>query len=102
MLRETLVGRKSMERTQYDVAIKLIGNQRPCHGGHKIGDEWLWQEKTLGGMCWAAYNSIFPFALVLKYGGTFPWQQDPDVVTASCPDAEVVNVFELRRLPKRQ
>jgi uncharacterized repeat protein (TIGR04076 family) len=52
-------------------------------------------------MCWAAYNSIFPFAMVLKFGGSFPWQQNPDVVTASCPDGEVVNVFEIRRVPKK-
>ena len=91
-----------MERRQYDVAIKLVGNQKPCHGGQKVGDEWLWQDKTPGGLCWAAYNSIFPFALTLKYGGSFPWQENPDVITASCPDGEVVNVFELRRMPRKQ
>ncbi len=90
-----------MERKQYDVVIKLIGNQNPCHIGHKVGDEWLFQYKTPGNMCSLAYNSIFPFALVLKFGGTFPWQKDPDVVTASCPDQEVVNVFELRRVPAK-
>ena len=84
----------------YDVSIKLINNQKPCHNGHKVGDEWLLQDKTPGGICWAAYNSIFPFAIVLKHGGSFPWQTDPEVITASCPDREVVNVFEIRRIPK--
>jgi uncharacterized repeat protein (TIGR04076 family) len=83
----------------YDVSIKLIGNQQPCHNGHQIGDEWILGNKTPGGICWAAYNSIFPFALVLKHGGSFPWQSDPNVMTVSCPDCEVVNVFELRRVP---
>ena len=87
-----------MEQKEYDVSIKLIGNQRPCHAGHKVGDEWLWRDKTPENMCWAAYNAIFPFAMVMKYGGRFPWQTDPDAVTASCPDAEVVNRFEIRRL----
>jgi uncharacterized repeat protein (TIGR04076 family) len=85
----------------YDIKIKLVGNINPCHSGHKVGDEWLWDEKAPGGMCWAAYSSIFPFALVLKYGGQFPWQDDPDTVTASCPDPEVVNRFEIRRIPKK-
>jgi len=86
----------------YDVRIKLIGNQKPCHSGHKIGEEWLFQDRIPAGICWAAYNSIFPFAAVLKYGGSFPWQTDPDVVTACCPDGEVVNVFELRRIPREK
>ena len=89
-----------VERKQYDVAIKLISNKGPCHGGHKVGDKWLWQEKTPGGICWAAYNAIFPFGIVLKYGGSFPWQEDTEVITASCPDGEVVNVFELRRVAR--
>ncbi len=90
-----------MPPKQYDVRIKLISNQRPCNIGHKVGEEWLWEYKVPGGLCWFAYNAILPFAAVLKYGGTFPWQKDPDVITASCPDAEVVNVFELRRVPRK-
>jgi uncharacterized repeat protein (TIGR04076 family) len=90
-----------MAAKQYDLVIKLVSNQRSCPSGHKVGDEWLWQDQTPSGLCWAAYNAIFPFAIVLKYGGTFPWQQDPDVITASCPDHEVVNVFEIRRTPRK-
>lgn len=90
-----------MERKQYDVSIKLISNRKPCNIGHKVGEEWLLQYKTPDGLCWAAYNAIFPFAIVLKYGGSFPWQKDPDVITASCPDQEVVNVFEIRRIPRK-
>jgi uncharacterized repeat protein (TIGR04076 family) len=44
-----------------------------------------------------AYNAIFPFAVAIKTGGTFPWQQDPDVLTVARPDPEVHNVFEIRR-----
>jgi uncharacterized repeat protein (TIGR04076 family) len=40
-------------------------------------------------------------ALALSIGGTFPWQADPDVITLSCPDADVHNVFELRRRLKK-
>jgi hypothetical protein len=75
-----------MERKQYEVVIKLIANDRPCHAGHKIGDEWV-------------YNALYPAALALSVGGTFHWQEDPDVLILSCPDAEVKNVFELRRRP---
>jgi uncharacterized repeat protein (TIGR04076 family) len=88
-----------MERKAYEVSIKLIGNQRPCHSGHKIGDEWVFNYMTPGGMCSLAYNAIYPVALALQFGATFPWQEDPDVIQLSCPDGEVNNIFELRRRP---
>ncbi|OGN99390.1 MAG: hypothetical protein A2Y89_00510 [Chloroflexi bacterium RBG_13_51_18] len=88
-----------MERKQYEVVIKLISNQSPCHVGHKIGQEWVFNYFTPPAMCGLAYNAIYPAALALSVGGTFPWQEDPDVLTLSCPDYEVNNVFELRRRP---
>ncbi len=87
-----------MERKEYDVVIKLVRNQKPCHIGHKIGDEWAFGYKTPDGMCSLAYNAIYPAALLLKYGGAFPWQDDPDVVEIACPDGEVNNIFEIKRL----
>ena len=90
-----------MPAKEYEVVIKLIGNRSPCHSGHKIGDEWVFDYFTPPGMCSLAYNALYPVALALSIGGTFPWQQDPDVITMSCPDAEVHNVFELRRRPKK-
>ncbi len=88
-----------METKQCEVVIKLINNLSPCHSGHKIGDEWVFNYMTPGGMCGLAFNAIYPVALALQFGATFPWQEDPDVITVSCPDAEVNNVFELRRRP---
>jgi uncharacterized repeat protein (TIGR04076 family) len=89
-----------LETKQYKVVIKLVGNQMPCHIGHQVGDEWVFDYMTPGGMCSLAYNAIYPIALALQFGATFPWQDDPDVIQASCPDVEVNNVFELRRVPK--
>lgn len=90
-----------MEQKHYEVVIKLIANNSPCHSGHKIGDEWVFDYFTPPGMCSLAYNALYPSALALSIGGTFPWQEDPDVLTLSCPDAEVNNVFELRRRLKK-
>ncbi len=87
-----------MERKDYKVIIKLIGNQNPCHSGHQIGDEWVFDYMTPGGICSLAYNSIYPVALTLQFGGMFPWQDDPDVIHVSCPDGKVNNIFELRRI----
>lgn len=90
-----------MVSREYEVVIKLISNRSPCHSGHKIGDEWVFSYMTPPGMCSLAYNALYPVALALSIGGTFPWQEDPDVITMSCPDAEVTNVFELRRRVKK-
>ena len=86
-----------MEAKAYEVRIKLIANQSPCHSGHKIGDEWIFDYMTPGGMCGLAYNAIYPVALTLQFGGTFPWQEDPDVIEVACPDGQVNNIFELKR-----
>jgi uncharacterized repeat protein (TIGR04076 family) len=32
------------------------------------------------------------------FGGSFPWEKDPDVTTVACPDPDNPVVFELRRL----
>jgi uncharacterized repeat protein (TIGR04076 family) len=90
-----------METKQYEVVIKLISNQNPCHSGHKIGDEWVFDYFTPAHMCSLAYNTIYPVALALSIGGTFSWQQDPDVITIACPDGDVHNIFELRRRLKK-
>jgi uncharacterized repeat protein (TIGR04076 family) len=86
-----------MEMKVYEVVIRLVANQRPCYVGHKIGDEWVFNYFTPSSMCGLAYNALYPVALALQFGATFPWQEDPDVITLACPDAEVNNVFELRR-----
>ena len=91
-----------METKVYEVVIKLVSNQKPCHSGHKIGDEWIFNNMTPPNMCSLAYNSIYPAAVVLQFGGMFPWQEDPDVVQMACPDGEVNNIFELRRRPLQQ
>ena len=88
-----------METKEYEVVIKLVGNQNPCHSGHQIGDEWVFNYMTPPNMCGLAFNALYPVALTLQFGGTFPWQDDPDVIQVACPDGEVNNIFELKRRP---
>ena len=92
---------KTAKPKQYEVTIKLVANDHPCHSGHKIGEEWVFDFRPTPGLCGFAYNSLFPFAMALLTGGKFPWQGDSDVIKVACPDAEVHNVFELRRRVKK-
>jgi len=82
----------------YKVSIKVVSQKGTCALGHKVGDQWIVDWKTPEGICLSAFNSLFPSLAALMYGGAFPWESDPDVARAACPDADNPVVFELRRL----
>ncbi len=49
-------------------------------------------------MCSSAYDTVIPFARILRYGGELPWADDKDVLLLSCPDPNVQVIYEVRRL----
>ena len=85
---------------RYDVAVKVVSQEGTCAREHKVGDEWVIGKKTPEGICLAAFDVLYSNARVLMFGGSFPWETDPDVNTVACPDAKNPIVFELRRLRK--
>jgi uncharacterized repeat protein (TIGR04076 family) len=85
---------------RYEVGIKIISQKGTCTYEHKVGEEWVLKTKTPEGICLTAFYSLLPKAAVLMFGGSFPWEADPDVTRIACPDAENPVVFELRRLRK--
>jgi len=44
-------------------------------GNHKIGQKFIVERTTPGGMCLGAWNSIAPYVTTLLYGGNFPWEE---------------------------
>lgn len=84
---------------QYKIRITLLKNDKTCNQGLKPGTEWLYDKEFPQGLCSFAFSSLRPFIEVLKHGGSFPWEPDPNVVTQCCPDHLVNNVFEVRREP---
>ena len=80
------------------VIARVISQQGTCEAGHKVGDEFSVGGATAAGMCPFAFYAMFPFFTVLQFGGSFPWEKDPDRTTVACPDAENPVVFELRRV----
>jgi uncharacterized repeat protein (TIGR04076 family) len=80
-----------------DVIARIISQKGTCAVGHKVGDEFIIGEKTPPGLCVWAFYSLFPFASVLQFGGSFPWEENPDKITVACPDPGNPVVFELRR-----
>ena len=80
-----------------DVIAKVISQKGTCAAQHKAGDEFVIGQQTLPNLCSWAFYSLFPFAQVLQFGGSFPWEQDRNKTTVACPDPENAVVFELRR-----
>ena len=82
-----------------NVIAKVISQEGTCAAGHRVGDEFIIGQKTPLGICSWAFYTLFPFAEVLQFGGSFPWQKDPNKTTVACPDPANPVVFELRRGP---
>ena len=80
-----------------DVMAKIVSQKGTCVAGHKVGDEFIIGQQTPPNLCSWAFCSIFPFAEVLQFGGSFPWEQDINKTTVACPDPANPVVFELRR-----
>jgi uncharacterized repeat protein (TIGR04076 family) len=81
----------------HQIIAKVISQKGTCEAGHKAGDEFVIGQRTPLGMCSWAFHTLFPFAEVLQFGGSFPWEKDPDKATVACPDPDNPVVFELRR-----
>lgn len=84
----------------YDVAIKITSQKGKCDAGHKVGDEWIIKKDGLtpGGMCITAYNVSFPYVMTLMFGGSFPWEDNPDITRIACPDPDNPLILELKRI----
>ncbi len=85
------------EHGSYKLAARVISQKGSCAAGHKVGDEFVISDSTPAGMCAWAFYALFPFATVLTYGGSFPWENDPDKSLVACPDPVNPVVFELIR-----
>jgi len=79
------------------VIAKVISQKGTCEAGHVVGDEFVMGQETPPGICSWAFCTLFPFAEVLQFGGSFPWENDPYKATIACPDPENQVIFELRR-----
>ena len=80
-----------------DVIAKVISQKGTCAAQHKVGNEFVIGEQTPPNLCSWAFHSLLPFAQVLQFGGSFPWEQDRNKTTVACPDPTNPVVFELRR-----
>lgn len=71
-----------------------------CNAGHKKGDKLELSGQNTGGLCGFFYHDIFPFIIMLQFGGGFPaeWVEDQDIVELECMDKMNAVKIELRRI----
>lgn len=81
-----------------EIIAKVISQEGTCQAGHKLGDEFVMGQTTPAGMCSWAFYTLFPFAEVLEFGGSFPWESGPDKARVACPDPDNPITWELKRV----
>lgn len=86
-----------MENQMSDIIAEVISQKGTCVASHKVGDKFIIGQQTPPNLCSWAFYSLFPFAEVLQFGGSLPWENDRNTATVACPDPENPVVFELRR-----
>lgn len=80
-----------------EITIKEILGNGTCPLGHEVGETFNWPDDT-GKMCPHAVYVVYPAVDVLRFGGVFPWEDDPDMTRICCPDPNNPVVFEIRRI----
>ncbi len=112
MIEEVKKGQRTLDEDTLDflasvipnshVSVKVISQKGVCMAGHKEGDEWLVRGREDGWksppICIFALGSLMTSLQLLMYGGTFPWEPDPNVIVGACTDVNNPVLFELRRL----
>lgn len=81
---------------QVDIKVTDILESGKCSFGHKVGDAYSTADECRG-VCAAAYHTLYPYITALRSGGSFPWEEDPEVAFICCPDYKNPVVFKLTR-----
>ena len=68
-----------------------------CPLGNRPGSEFIIERTTPDGMCRSALHAINPVIHVLRHGGSFPWEKNPDEAYICCPDHINRTVFKIER-----
>jgi len=75
--------------------VEIMGGGKCPSSKFEVGRTWIISDdKCPEGMCSWAFNSILPFVTTLRFGGRFPWKEEP-VARVCCPDADNPVVFRL-------
>ncbi|MBC7247274.1 MAG: TIGR04076 family protein [Actinobacteria bacterium] len=88
---------------EVQVGFRVVGTVKAvkgfCSAGHKVGDQFELSGYSSGGLCGFFYHDIFPYLIMLQFGGGFPpeWG-NPDVLVLDCLDRTNTVTLEMKRI----
>ena len=71
---------------KYRVFIEVLGIEKNCMWGHRVGGRCEVDAFNIGGICGALYEVVYPFINLLLAGGSMPWEGDKNIIHGACPD----------------
>lgn len=72
-----------------------------CPNNHRVGDEYVVGSHTSKGICIGAFGACLPYITTLRWGESFPWEDDPSTLILGCPDCENQVVWRLEVVPSK-
>jgi uncharacterized repeat protein (TIGR04076 family) len=85
----------------HHVGFKVIGTIKATRGkcmyGHKVGDVLELDAHDASNLCGFFFHDLFPYILMLQFGGKFPDSWGGDVLEFDCMDKANAVTIELRR-----
>jgi len=90
---------KERPKVGYRVEGEILSVKGTCSWGHKAGEKFGISGHDTAGLCGFFYHDIFPYVIMLQFGGGFPesWG-GPDVVELECMDRINLVKIRLRRM----
>ncbi len=82
---------------RYYHEVTITGVKGDCPYGHSEGEKFRLTGMNHDCLCGSLYQVLQPHVMTLEYGGGIPWEKNPDVFTAACPEMEKVKV-EVKRI----
>ena len=82
----------------HPVRMRIIEVREKCPHGHRVGDEWLVDGSTPGGICMGSFGACLPYLTALRFGASFPWEEREGTIAIGCPDHINQVVWQLDRL----
>ena len=87
-----------MAETRYfRIKITVESVAGKCVLGHEPGMEFVTEGTTPEGICLTAFNSLNPAIQTLMFGGSFPWEEDPNAAHIGCSDHINTTVFKIEK-----
>jgi uncharacterized repeat protein (TIGR04076 family) len=92
----------AQQQESFEIGHRLVATIKSvkgtCHWNHKAGDSFEISAHDTAGLCGFFYHDIFPFILMLQFGGGFEEWGEPDSVELQCLDKMNAVTIELRRV----